>query len=247
MSSFFRRLSLPVFLSVILHIGIVGGLFYALNHRTMDAPEAAQPITVSTMATSSNSSSVTTQEPAPKPEPEPEPKPEPKPKPKPEPKLEPKPEPKPKPDPKPEPKARTAPKPQAGPEETEERPETDYEKSPQDSLEEKRDTSQNQRQSKPVPAAKSGRSKGPQALSIAKPAYPRRARSLGVEGRVRVQFDVNASGNTENVRILSASPQGLFEQEVIRSVGTWRYAKDKPGTGLIMNIVFSLDGGSRIQ
>lgn len=59
------------------------------------------------------------------------------------------------------------------------------------------------------------------------PVYPIRARRKGIEGWVRVAFDVSKEGHVENLTILEAQPSGVFERSVMRCVSRWRY---KPGT-----------------
>lgn len=88
---------------------------------------------------------------------------------------------------------------------------------------------------------------GPQALSIGKPGYPARAYALRMEGKVRVQFDVNSEGRVDNIRILAAEPRNMFEHEVKQAMNKWRYERGKPGSNLIMNIVFRIDGGSQVE
>jgi protein TonB len=59
------------------------------------------------------------------------------------------------------------------------------------------------------------------------PVYPLRARRLGIEGRVRVSFLVETSGNVDQIKILEAEPAGVFESSVRQCVSRWRF---KPGT-----------------
>ena len=64
-------------------------------------------------------------------------------------------------------------------------------------------------------------------LAQAPPVYPLRARQQGIQGWVRVRFRVGRDGRVENVDILDAKPQRLFDRSVIRCISAWRFS---PGT-----------------
>ena len=55
------------------------------------------------------------------------------------------------------------------------------------------------------------------------PMYPFRARKMGIEGYVTVQFSVNEKGEISDLKVVDAKPKGIFEQEVFRCVGSWKY------------------------
>ena len=232
-----RRFPWPTtILSVVIHGALVAGLLYTSVHQTVEQPAPAQPISITMVAPEV----LEPPQPAPQPVVEPEPEPEPEPIPEP-PKEAPvvihKPEPKPKPKPKPKPVKKVE--------------------------EPKRDVPPAQPRTAPVestapakpsntpPAATSQPAvsvpTGPRALSRNQPQYPARAQALRIEGRVRVKFDVTADGRVENVEVLSAQPSNMFEREVKSAMRKWRYESGKPGNGMIVNIVFRLDGGARME
>jgi len=64
-------------------------------------------------------------------------------------------------------------------------------------------------------------------VSQPRPPYPLRARRMGVEGWVRVQFLVTEQGTVEGVRVVDAEPAGVFEGSVLQCVASWRFT---PGT-----------------
>ncbi|MDI6795486.1 MAG: energy transducer TonB [Desulfatibacillaceae bacterium] len=62
------------------------------------------------------------------------------------------------------------------------------------------------------------------AIHTVPPVYPFRARRLGIEGWVRVEFVVDENGAVQNPVVLEASPEGIFEDAVLQSVKLWRFS-----------------------
>ncbi|HKJ99138.1 MAG TPA: energy transducer TonB [Desulfotignum sp.] len=60
-------------------------------------------------------------------------------------------------------------------------------------------------------------------LAKVAPVYPLHAARRGIEGKVRVQFLVTAEGTVQDIRILAAEPEKLFDQSVIDCVSRWRF------------------------
>ncbi|SFM44526.1 energy transducer TonB [Thermodesulforhabdus norvegica] len=63
----------------------------------------------------------------------------------------------------------------------------------------------------------------PRVLHSVKPVYPLRARRLMIEGEVVVRFVVGRDGSIEDIRIISANPEGYFEKSVIEALKKWRF------------------------
>lgn len=63
-------------------------------------------------------------------------------------------------------------------------------------------------------------------LSRIPPVYPFRAKAKGIEGWVSVAFTVNEQGLVEDIDILEASPETIFNDSVVHCLSSWRF---KPG------------------
>ena len=228
-----RRFPWPTLLSVGIHGAVVAGLLYTSVHQVIELPAPAQPISV-TMVTPADLEPPQAVQPPPEPVVEPEPIPEP---PKEAPVVIEQPKPKPKPKPKPVKKVEEQPKRDVKP--AEPRPASPFE----NTAPARPTTSTAPATTKPAVSAPSG----PRALSRNQPQYPARAQALRIEGRVKVKFDVTPDGRVENVEVLSAQPANMFEREVKNAMRRWRYEAGKPGSGLVVNIVFRLNGTTQIE
>lgn len=79
------------------------------------------------------------------------------------------------------------------------------------------------------------------------PAYPHTAALKGIEGFVDVIFDVTETGSTQNIEVVYAEPERIFNSAVIKAVSRWKYKpKMEDGsavrvTGVRERIRFNLD------
>lgn len=74
-----------------------------------------------------------------------------------------------------------------------------------------------------IPQGNSAGGYGAIPLVNVPPEYPRRALQRGIQGYVDLIFDITASGQTTNIRVLAAEPADVFERAAIRALGKWKY------------------------
>ena len=60
-------------------------------------------------------------------------------------------------------------------------------------------------------------------LHTPQPMYPRRARSRGIEGSVKVKFTIQPNGKVSNIDILHSTPSGIFDNATRRAVAQWKF------------------------
>ncbi len=60
-------------------------------------------------------------------------------------------------------------------------------------------------------------------INNVKPKYPAKAKKRRVEGYVKVQFDIDATGRPQNIKIIEAKPKRYFERATIQAVKRWKY------------------------
>ncbi len=78
------------------------------------------------------------------------------------------------------------------------------------------------------------------------PIYPVKAKRLGIEGWVNIQFIVTENGTVENIEILDANPKNIFNRSVLRCISSWRFSPgilegEPVNTQMITTIRFELE------
>lgn len=86
----------------------------------------------------------------------------------------------------------------------------------------------------------------PKVLYRIQPHYPERARALGIEGKVKIQFDINDQGRVDNIRIPLTEQKNIFGREIKQAMRKWRY-EARASKDLMVTIIFKLDGSTQIQ
>lgn len=61
------------------------------------------------------------------------------------------------------------------------------------------------------------------AISRIPPRYPYRAERKGIEGWVKVSFEITEQGFVKNVVAIDAKPSGIFDSAAIQAVLKWRF------------------------
>ncbi len=59
------------------------------------------------------------------------------------------------------------------------------------------------------------------------PKYPRRARRMGLEGRVMLEVLISAKGQVDELRVLQSSGHKVLDRAALSAVRKWRF---EPGT-----------------
>ena len=75
----------------------------------------------------------------------------------------------------------------------------------------------------PTGIAVSGADRDAVPLVRINPTYPPRAAANNIEGWVRVQFDIAASGGVTNVVAVESEPGTVFDAAAVDAVARWRY------------------------
>jgi TonB family protein len=78
------------------------------------------------------------------------------------------------------------------------------------------------------------------ALSRPPPVYPPSAQRTGQGGWVILDFDVDVEGIPANIRVVAASPKGVFETSTVDAVRKARYAENQLRKGCRVDFVFKV-------
>ncbi|MEO0557766.1 MAG: TonB family protein, partial [Bacteroidota bacterium] len=70
------------------------------------------------------------------------------------------------------------------------------------------------------------------------PKYPAEAAEKGIEGTVRMSFDVDPQGSVSNINIIGSIPEGVFDHNAKLALSQWQYANP---TGKTISAEVQLD------
>lgn len=90
----------------------------------------------------------------------------------------------------------------------------------------------------------------PTALRVRQPTYPAAALSAGIEGRVTLEFGLGGSGSVQSLKVVSASPAGVFDRAAVAAMRAWKYqvpADASAAQRYRQTLVFALTGSNARQ
>ena len=67
----------------------------------------------------------------------------------------------------------------------------------------------------------------PILLESGRLAYPPNPKAARIEGSVVVVYNISVGGEVSDIRIVSAEPEGVFEDAAVAFVQTWRFQPQK--------------------
>lgn len=83
----------------------------------------------------------------------------------------------------------------------------------------------------------------PTVVHSVAPAYPVNALLAGVQGRVAIEFTVDAGGVPHDLRVLASGPNGVFDAAALQALSQWRFAPTA-ATGQVFEQTFTFQLGA---
>lgn len=80
----------------------------------------------------------------------------------------------------------------------------------------------------------------PKLIKSSLPLYPAHAFIEKTEGVVKIMFDIDANGATQNIRIIESIPEGVFDREVKIAMEKSHFESGKPTQDCVKTIYFKL-------
>ncbi len=74
-----------------------------------------------------------------------------------------------------------------------------------------------------VPPRSTSPRPAPTPIQMRQPIYPQEALTRGIQGEVVLEFGLAANGRVQGLRVISATPAGVFERAAMQAMRGWRY------------------------
>lgn len=84
-------------------------------------------------------------------------------------------------------------------------------------------------------------------ITQVEPLYPIEAARKGVEGWVKLSFDIDKTGSVKNVQVIDSQPKRLFDKAAVKALKRWRYKAKFVGgapvlqSGKMVQLDFTMD------
>jgi TonB family protein len=80
-------------------------------------------------------------------------------------------------------------------------------------------------------------------VRIVSPVYPQRAKLAGIEGNVKLEFGIAADGTVSDIKVVGATPAGVFDTAAIAALKQWHFANSSDHR-YVRDFVFTLQHDS---
>jgi protein TonB len=83
--------------------------------------------------------------------------------------------------------------------------------------------------------------------------YPEVAKAAGIEGWVKVRYDIDSGGNVQNAVVIGAEPRGVFDDSALKNVQSWKFTPRRENgnavaqKGVVSEVKFQLSGADRYK
>ncbi|HET8940914.1 MAG TPA: energy transducer TonB, partial [Rudaea sp.] len=79
-----------------------------------------------------------------------------------------------------------------------------------------------------------------QPIHMVAPVYPSRAMLAGITGNVELAYSVDSRGHVRDIRVVQASPPGVFELAAKTALGSWAFPVSASGAQQTQKFSFTL-------
>ncbi|MBB1416117.1 TonB family protein [Pseudoalteromonas sp. SG44-1] len=80
------------------------------------------------------------------------------------------------------------------------------------------------------------------------PLYPIQAAEQGISGSVVLKYDISPAGKTQNVSVVNAKPERVFDKEAKKALMQWQYKPSNSGfKGVLVQLDFAIDSNYKSE
>jgi TonB family protein len=80
------------------------------------------------------------------------------------------------------------------------------------------------------------------------PIYPIQAAEQGISGSVVLKYDISPAGKTQNVSVVNAKPERVFDKEAKKALMKWQYKPSNSGfKDVLVQLDFAIDSNYKSE